>query len=177
MTQDYATRYRHARDGLRYFADERDFTQLLGVAQLDQMDAAARDVQAAVARIQTLHPQEFPDPATVAFATRHVRLDVAARIIAAMGDGSRWRTCHHIHDQSTQPAVIMLPARRVTCRSCMQQARREPPPQEADRCDMCGSRGNATFWPIALALGPALVIGDVCKECSDSLTSVLRNSS
>jgi hypothetical protein len=92
--------------------------------------------------------------------------DVRAYILATVLDCTR--VCVHIRRGGPRPAFALLALRRVDCWRCVQTTRR-PPPDEADRCDVCTTRGVTTFHPFAVRMGPALVVGDACAGCADVL--------
>jgi hypothetical protein len=104
--------------------------------------------------------------------TWHQRIDadpsdtVRAYLLAATLDCTT--VCIHLRRGGPRPAFVQLPLRRVDCDRCAATIRR-PPPDEADRCDVCTRRGVVTFVPFALRQGPALVIGDACPDCADVL--------
>jgi hypothetical protein len=62
----------------------------------------------------------------------------------------------------------MLPLQRIACVRCAGIIRR-PPPDEADRCDVCEARGVVTFVPFACRQGPVIVSGDACRACAEVL--------
>lgn len=62
----------------------------------------------------------------------------------------------------------MLPVRRIDCQRCSATYRR-PPADEADRCDLCGSRGITEFWPLRVAVAYWIVLGDTCQPCAHEL--------
>jgi hypothetical protein len=92
--------------------------------------------------------------------------NVRAYLLAAVLDCVN--VCVHIRRSGPQPAFCQLPLRRVDCGRCVRTLRR-PPPDEADRCDVCGARGIVTFVPFAMRQGPALVVGDACSGCAEIL--------
>lgn len=92
--------------------------------------------------------------------------DVRAYILAATLDCTT--VCVHIRRGGPRPAFVQLPLRRVDCGRCIGTVRR-PPPEESDRCDVCGARGVITFVPFAMRQGPALVMGDGCTSCAATL--------
>jgi hypothetical protein len=168
-TANYHERY----TGIRAMLARLDPAQLaaaIGTGELDQIMAATRDAHADLRHVaQTLHdgdPGRFrPDP--VSSAGQANIDDMLARVLAAMGEG-RWRFCSHMRTQPAQPAVVALPVRRVDCRPCASTVRK-PPMDDSDRCDLCGSRGNVTFWPVGCALANWIVLGDMCRSCADAI--------
>jgi hypothetical protein len=92
--------------------------------------------------------------------------NVRAHILAAVLDCLD--VCVHLRRGGPQPAFVQLPLRRIDCTRCVRTLRR-PPPDEADRCDVCGTRGVMTFTPFACHHGPALVTGDACPSCASTL--------
>jgi len=92
--------------------------------------------------------------------------DVRAYILAAVLDCVN--VCVHLRRGGPRPAFVQLPLRRIDCERCVRTLRR-PPPDESDRCDVCGSRGVVTFVPFAGHHGPVLVMGDACTGCAGIL--------
>jgi hypothetical protein len=99
--------------------------------------------------------------------------DVKALLLAAVFDCTT--ICVHLRRGGPQPAFVRLPLRRIDCERCAGTVRR-PPPDEADRCDVCGARGVVTFVPLVANHGPALVLGDACSDCADEL-GIVREAS
>src|SRR5215210_5981402 len=64
--------------------------------------------------------------------------DVRAWLLAAMLDCTT--VCIHLRRGGPRPAIVQLPLRRVDCERCTRTVYR-PPADEADRCDVCTSRG------------------------------------
>lgn len=164
----YHERYTSLRNGLRQL-DPATLAASVGTGLVDQVQAAGRDTQADLHRVadvaRTIDPerrwsgvQESDD--------QNLVTDVTARVLAAMGDG-RWVFCCHLKRTPSQPATVKLPLRRVDCRRCTTV--RKPPPDEDDRCDLCGTREVATFWPVCFALSTWLVVGDICRDCMTAL--------
>ena len=83
-----------------------------------------------------------------------------------------WPPCSTARPSASTSAGAALGPRSSSCRSAASTASgasatiRRPPPDEADRCDVCGARGVVTFVPFAMRQGPALVIGDACPDCA-----------
>lgn len=92
--------------------------------------------------------------------------DVRAYLLAALMGCTT--VCIHIRRGGPRPAFVQLPLRRIDCGRCVGTVRR-PPADESDRCDVCGARGVVTFAPFAMRSGPALVLGDACPSCADTL--------
>jgi hypothetical protein len=46
---------------------------------------------------------------------------------------------------------------------------RRPPPEDDDRCDVCGEHGVSLFTPIVASRGPVTILGDACPECAGAL--------
>jgi hypothetical protein len=139
----------------------------------DQLAAAGHEARALHDLIGSALPILQPDRAW------HQRIDtspseaVRAYILAAMLDCTT--VCCHLKRGGPQPAFDLLALRRVDCWRCVQTTRR-PPPDEGDRCDVCGARGIVTFVPFAVRLGPALVVGDGCSACARILGIVQEAS-
>ncbi len=162
----YATRHREILDALGAL-DPAAITAAVPNHWVDQVKAAAGETRAMlhhVGRVEhALNPARFNRAVEVRDDWAGVD-DVLARILAAMGDG-HWTWCPHLRRTPAQPAHVQLALRRVACNRCAGTVRR-PPSEEADRCDLCGSCGNATFWPVRFALTSWLVIGDMCRGCA-----------
>jgi hypothetical protein len=87
-------------------------------------------------------------------------------LIATMLDS---RTCCHLRRSGhPQPMWGLLAFRLLVCHRCFHTYRR-PPADEADRCDVCGSRGHSRFWPIQVSVGPAVFLGDAGSCCAEAL--------
>lgn len=148
--------------------DPATVTAAVGPAMVDQVKAASTEAQTMLRRIGTtehdVNPQRFPDPTIRTSDDRAALDDITARVLAAMGEGN-WRQCPHLRRTPAQPAQVRLPLRRVDCQRCA-ATWRTPPPHEDDRCDLCGSRGNESFWPIRFTITSWLVLGDMCRDCA-----------
>ncbi|MBW3578526.1 MAG: hypothetical protein KY462_12445 [Actinobacteria bacterium] len=119
----------------------------------DQTDAAAAEAFASFRRLAGLAPD---------LTHRVPRDDARAALLAAFLD---CRVCPHIREDAPEALYVRLPLRRADCARCVRTIRR-PPPDEDDRCDLCGTRGVVTFRPIALHMGPLLFTGDLCRGCA-----------
>jgi hypothetical protein len=93
--------------------------------------------------------------------------DVATELlVAALLDCTQ---CPHLRAAKGPVASLCtLPTRRVDCARCARTVRRAPP-DEDDRCDVCGSRGNVWFTQFRFALGPIVFCGDVGRCCAKPL--------
>ena len=159
---DYETRRRQILDRLRGVLSgvtRDDFPASL----LDQADAATRDVKTTFDRLAR-HPR-VTDEIEV---DRRDAADVRARVLAAMADGHKWAWCPHLRAAPAQPTHVRMPLRRLDCARCARTGR-IPPAADADRCDLCGSRGHDTFWPLGLQMTYWLIIGDICQDCALAL--------
>jgi hypothetical protein len=77
--------------------------------------------------------------------------------------------CPHLRRASgPMPAFVALNLHRVSCERCLHTFR-HPPADEADRCDVCGSRGNSTFRPFTVAAAHMVFMGDAGLCCFDRL--------
>ena len=83
-------------------------------------------------------------------------------LLAALLDAS---PCVHLRREGPQPAFVRLALRRADCQRCI-QVHRLPPPDEADRCDVCGERGVDWFVPFVVTMGSVVMGGEVCSECA-----------
>ena len=132
----------------------------------DQLEAAGKDARVLHDQLGAALPILEPD------RDWYRRVDLApsdetrAYLLAALLDCLD--ACVHLRRGGPRPAFVRLPLRRVDCERCVGIIRR-PPPDEADRCDVCGARGVGTFVPFAGQHGPALVMGDACPGCADVL--------
>jgi hypothetical protein len=140
---------------------------LRGAAPLhvvDQIEAAAAETLAFVPPIIDEARRREPDR-----GWRH-RVEAAtpeksAYLLAALF-GFMNTVCPHLRAGGPQPAVARLPLGRLDCRRCAGTVRR-PPPEDADRCDVCGERqAEPWFVPFVPASGPVLVMGDACRACA-----------
>jgi hypothetical protein len=132
----------------------------------DQLAAAGAEVRVLHDRIGAVLPVLQPDRAWHQRIDGSPSDDVRAYILAAMLDCTT--VCIHLRRGGPRPAFVQLPLRRVDCERCVGTIRR-PPPDEADRCDVCTTRGVTTFVPFAMRQGPLLVVGDACPHCAGVL--------
>ena len=139
----------------------------------DQLGAAGRETQQLHDRLGAVLPILEPDRNWRQRIDPDPSDDVRAYVLAATLDCTT--VCVHIRRGGPRPAFVQLPLRRVDCGRCVGTVRR-PPPNEADRCDVCGARGVTTFVPFALRQGPALVMGDACTDCA-ALLGIVREAS
>ena len=152
--------------------DPEEVRRSIGAAEIDQAAAAARDAQTMLHRVgtveQVVYPGRFPDGVQTGNDPGRAA-DLWARVMAAMADPS-WSTppCTHLRRTPAQPIHVQLALRRMCCSRCASTHRR-PSADEADRCDLCGSRGHVTFWPVRFAVANWLVLGDMCGDCADGL--------
>lgn len=132
----------------------------------DQIDSAARECHHYAERVGTIVALLEPHRGWRQL-TRYDDAEQRAYLLAAMLDCMR-NVCPHLRKEGPQPAYAALPLRRLDCRRCA-GIRRLPPPEDADRCDVCGSRGVSRFVPFVVSVGPTLVSGDVCPSCAGAL--------
>lgn len=91
--------------------------------------------------------------------------EMAARLlIAARG----LKPCPHLLRGGPQPAWARLALGRVDCGRCTATVC-IPPPENADRCDWCGSHGHELFTPMAVQAGAGVFMGHACDECAGAL--------
>lgn len=141
-------------------------------AWVDQIDAAAAEMEPEFWRINRALRDVDPERG---WRTRHpdphspIGREVAARALTA---ATGCKPCAHLLAASGGlPNYTMLAARRAVCRACLASVV-APPAAEDDCCDWCRARGISRFTPIALQIGPALLIGDACEQCAAGLAIV-----
>lgn len=139
----------------------------------DQLDAASAETQILHDRIGEVLPILQPDRNWRERVEVAPADEVKSLLLAAVLDCTTM--CVHLRRGGPRPAFVQLPLRRVDCERCIRTLRR-PPPDEADRCDVCGARGVVTFIPFAGQHGPALVTGDACRDCAGVLGIVQEAS-
>jgi len=140
----------------------------------DQLEAAGSEARALHDRIGATLPVLEPERNWRHRVEADPSDDVKALILAAVLDCTT--VCVHLRRGGPRPAFVQLPLRRVDCERCIRTLRR-PPPDEADRCDVCGARGETTFHPFAGQHGPAMVMGDACPRCASVLGIVQEAAS
>lgn len=140
----------------------RERTVDVGLA--DQLAAAHRDAY-----------RDWWLPALPVFAARGGRtvirplddaLEAQELLVAAGMDCSR---CVHLRKaRGPMPVIVALALRLALCDRCARTVRK-PPADEADRCDICGSRGNATFTPFRTVAGTTVFLGDAGNCCASQI--------
>lgn len=128
---------------------------------VDQMDAAARETAAQMGIAGVLLTLTQPDRGwrhKHQGSTPEQQVYLTAALLGCC-------PCIHIRRSGPQPVVVSLPLKRIDCRRCAGTLRK-PPTGDADRCDLCGSRGISWFIPFVAAIGPTLIAGDVCQSCA-----------
>jgi hypothetical protein len=132
---------------------------------VDQLGAAVGGTRTFHERVGALLPVLEPERnwrPLVTDPTAEVTAYLTAAVLGCPG-----RLCCHLRRGGPQPALAHLPLRRVDCLRCAGTIRR-PPPEDADRCDVCGRHGVTTFTPIVASRGP-VTIGDACSDCARAL--------
>lgn len=130
----------------------------------DQITAAtAHNVRAFGMMVRTL-PDSMPEQQWTA-TTGQADMLQRSYILAAIMDVTEF--CPHIGDKP-MPMLVSLGLRRTLCFDCASHCGGFPS-SDADRCDVCGTRGHEFFTPVAMAFGPMTVLGDVCDECAGVL--------
>ena len=133
----------------------------------DQLEAAGSEARVLHDRIGATLPVLEPERNWQYRVEADPSDGVKALILAAVLDCTTM--CVHLRRGGPRPAFVQLPLRRIDCARCIRTLRR-PPPDETDRCDVCGARGIVTFVPFAAHHGPAsLVMGDACPDCAGVL--------
>ncbi|MDP9403843.1 MAG: hypothetical protein M3P85_11090 [Actinomycetota bacterium] len=160
---DYATRLAAAR-GFVAALKERGEPDL-PTHLTDQLGAASAEAHHRLYALRATMAVVSPDRAW----RKSVDLDLdeaRARMLAALAD---LRPCPHLRrPQSPRPALALLALRLLVCDRCAATVR-NPPPDEADRCDVCGKREVEVFTPLGLQVGPMVLIGDACGDCATGL--------
>jgi hypothetical protein len=138
----------------------------------DQHDAARDEARGLHDRIGELLPAVRPDRPwfyrSQTDAPDEVRSYLLASVMGCLGN-----VCCHLRKSGPQPALVLLPLARIVCTRCAGIIRR-PPPEDADRCDVCGARGVTIFSPFACHIGPMIVSGDACPACATVLGISLK---
>jgi hypothetical protein len=159
----FATRLETAR---RMVANERPPAGPRPAHWLDQLRAASAEARDQV--LLTAHVVRIVEPER---DWRHRDRDPGAEarshMLAGLLDCMR-SMCPHLRKGGPQPAYAMLPLRRLDCGRCT-ATRRVPPPEDDDRCDVCGARGIVRFTPFLVQAGPALIGGDACSTCASAM--------
>ena len=165
--RDFATRLRLARELLARGPAP------MPVHLADQFEAASAEVREAHARLGALLPLLHPERTWRQRVEPCASDDVRAYLLAVVLDCSA--VCCHLKRGGPQPAFVRLPLRRADCVRCVRTLRR-PPPDESDRCDVCGARGVLMFVPFGVRQGPAIIAGDACRSCASVLGIVQEES-
>jgi len=131
----------------------------------DQYGAARDEARGLHDRVGALLPILQPDREWFHRAHADPPNEVRAYLLAAV---LGCVPCCHLRRGGPQPALVLLPLRRVACTRCAGTFRRLPPGDE-DRCDVCGARGVVMFHPFACHIGPTIVAGDACPGCAGVL--------
>jgi hypothetical protein len=139
---------------------------MLPLHQLDQLAAAGRDARAHTHRVGVVMRAFEPDRHWRHRSIRDPASETTAILLAAIMGCTE--ICIHLRRGGPQPALVLLPLRRIVCARCAQTVRR-PDPSESDRCDVCGARGVVVFHPFAAQRGPVIVSGDACPSCAGVL--------
>ena len=130
----------------------------LGVAQLDQLEAAASQVDAILAAatvgLTALMPGRF------SATGHHVDADQKARLLAAIL-GCR-PCCHLGPGTGAQPRMADLNHHRLVCLRCAQTVYRRI---DDDRCELCDEPTAGRFSEVLCSLGNTLISGNVGDCC------------
>lgn len=139
---------------------------LLAARRADPLPLHAQDqVVAATAELQVLVAPVIDHWRASGWAEGTGEASVPDHLIAAALD---CRSCGYLRRGGSQPMWALLALRLLVCRRCLHTPRC-PPDDEADRCDICGSRGHTTFWAFHIGIGPAVFIGDAGSCCAEAL--------
>jgi hypothetical protein len=131
----------------------------------DQLAAAAADTRRLHDRIGVVMPLLEPGRDWRQRVAPSPSAEVRAYLLAGVLGCKT--VCPHLRKGGPQPALVMLPLRRIACLRCAATIRR--PVTAPDQCDVCERRGVVTFVPFACHQGPALITGDACRACADIL--------
>jgi hypothetical protein len=133
----------------------------------DQLGAAGKEARGLHDRIGALASALHAGRPWYHRREHAVEDDVRAYLVAAVLDCLP-DSCSHLRKGGPQPALALLPLRRIACVRCAGQVHR-PPAEDAGRWDVCGTRNVMTFVPFAMQLGPTIIGGDACPACADVL--------
>ena len=139
------------------------------VAERDQFHAAHREVRLGMGQVATLLPLVAPlvTPGRRWYAQETtLEGERSARLLAALLGCAT--VCQHLREGGPQPVIARLALRRLDCRRCA-TTWRNPPADEADRCDVCGTRGVTTFSEFEAATGLVVMLGNACMACAPVL--------
>lgn len=142
----------------RQLLDARDdVSAALPIHVRDQLAAAARDTKWRFERLD-------PDGTELPYRSTGTR-EGHAYLVAAMLD---CEPCPHLRNvgYADRPTFALLPLRRLVCERCVRTVRR-PPPDEDDRCDVCGARGVRNFKPFVVHDHQLIFAGDACRHCAE----------
>jgi hypothetical protein len=128
-----------------------------------------------IARGASPAPVHLADQLAAAGHEARRQHDCLGAALPLIQPGRNWRQ-RIDPDPSDDVRAYILAAVLDCTRVCVQTTRR-PPPDEADRCDVCTTRGVTTFHPFAVRMGPALVVGDACASCAGVLGIVQEAAS
>jgi hypothetical protein len=137
----------------------------------DQYAAAKREAKGLHDRVGELLPVCQPGRPWFNRADHDPSDEVRAYLLAAVL-GCMQDTCCHLRRGGPQPALVLLPQRRVACTRCAATIRR--PVTAPDECDVCEARGVTIFSPFACHQGPAIISGDCCQDCAGVLCISLK---
>jgi len=136
--------------------------------ELDQIEAAVADshriARDAAEFVRFVQPDRgWAERTSQSSMATEQRAYLAAALLACT-------RCVHLRTQGPQPAIARLALRRLDCCQCVQTFRK-PPPEDEDRCDVCGEHGVEQFVPFLCDSGPVIVGGDACPSCARVLGS------
>jgi len=126
---------------------------MIGASE-DQMAAASRDARSLIGQLAST-PTFVGGLDYSPVSTEAVAMFVARSIPLAR--------CPHL--TSPRPAIGRLALGRLDCQDCVSIAI-DPPADDDDRCDWCQTHGFEFFIPVALRVGPFILIGDACDDCA-----------
>jgi hypothetical protein len=142
---------------------ERWLRDRIGVAGLDQLQAAAQDTQRRVAR----------DSVALGLRDAHWRPDTfGPEVLAGLRRCLAASPCEHAF-AGGRPLIAILAARVITCEDCagrfrgpLVAARRGIAVGDDRLCDFCLTEpADNYFRPVEVAAGPARLVGEMCSEC------------
>jgi hypothetical protein len=144
---------------LRIVLQEASAPAVLPVHERDQVEAASDEARDAALQGRR-HDWGADERQTTPEARAY--LDAALMVCSP---------CPQVDGRHPQPLFVLLAYRRIVCEDCLAAVAKDqaPPASDADRCDLCETRGITDFMPINIVSGPITTAGDICKVCAIAL--------